>query len=205
MDRPERSLVRKAARPVAAGALMFAIAASAAACGSGAQMTPPGNTGVTPSPSVEQSPSPTPSATATLVVAPLASPIATPVATLKPVAQIISPDPSNQPQSPVTAQEMEAAVTAYTAANPDGDLKAADIVNLNRSAQKCAGSDSSILRLTREAICQGMTLNLLNHAKANIDQVAWDAAFEVYWYTIGPNGLGPSVKADFNHYLEKYG
>lgn len=204
MDRPTRSWARRVARSGAAGLLTFAVAASAAGCGSAAQTAQPGNAGATPSPSVEPS-SAMPSGTATPVVTPSPSPKATPAVTVKPVAKIINPDPSDKPRQAVTAQEMEAAVAAYATPNPDGDLTPKNIASLNGAAPKCAGSDPSISRLTRLSICQATALDLLNHAKANSDQMAWDAAFSVYWYTVGPNGLGPSVKADFSQYLKKFG
>jgi hypothetical protein len=99
---------------------------------------------------------------------------------------------------------MEAAVTAYTAENPDGHLTPTNIANINEASHKCAGADSSVKPLVRLETCKLLIIDFLTDARQYNDQLAWDAAFELYWYTVGPKGLGPSVKAEVGQYLEEH-
>jgi hypothetical protein len=125
----------------------------------------------------------------------------TPAPTQKPIEAITNPAPSEKPQTPITAQQMLDAVKAFTTANAGGDIPANGITIINNNAKSC--TDASMRDIDRLNLCEATAGVALQEAYMNNDPLAWQAAFNVYWYTIGPNGMGPSVKAQFDAQLAK--
>jgi hypothetical protein len=95
------------------------------------------------------------------------------------------------------------AVKAYTTADVGGDLGTTGAQNLNKRAKLC--TDASLQYLDRLAACNGTITVALDEAYKNNDPLAWQAAFDAYWYTIGPNGLSTKAKAYIDQQLAELG
>jgi len=202
MDCPARSWAPRVATTVSRVVLTLAIATSAMACGAAAQTALPGNAGASPSSAVESPRSSMSSGAVTTAIAQSPSLAPTPVATVKPVAKIIDPDPSDMPPSPVTAQQMEDAVSAYATANAFGEYTPTQIAGVKARAVACA--DSSHGYLARLADCEGLVSYAIDEVDAHGDPLDWTAALEIYWYVIGSQGLGSKSIADFDAFIGQY-
>ena len=181
------------------------------ACGPTAPTTtnPTETTHQTPTTVVNNSPMPSETAFQTQLATntPDATPTATVEATpftLPSVDSIMNPSPSEIPQAPITTQQMRDAVTRLTSDSNSG-LSTNNIRNINTYLQTCIGSANPSTG-DRLAACINLVSGLYSTTgrltNQDARQEAYQAAFDVYWWTIGTNGIGPDAKTEMDTLLQ---
>jgi len=101
---------------------------------------------------------------------------------------------------------MEDAFYAYSTANIAGEYTSAEIAVINKRATRCAVSSKQLSEdqyLSQRSDCEAALFYALAEAMVNNDQLAWHSAFETYWYTLGPNGLG-NVTSPSSETIKQY-